>query len=85
MAAKAALTPAGRSASRRDALPELRDDIIASIDTMIEPRSGLDLSYEEGDGFSMFGLAAIKSHHEYTFNHMVTVRSLSDSPSTVRQ
>jgi HD-GYP domain-containing protein (c-di-GMP phosphodiesterase class II) len=33
----------------------------------------VDLSYEEGDGFSMIGLAAIKSHDEYTFNHMVNV------------
>ncbi len=33
----------------------------------------VDLSYEEGEGFSMLGLAAIKSHDEYTFNHMVNV------------
>jgi HD-GYP domain-containing protein (c-di-GMP phosphodiesterase class II) len=33
----------------------------------------VDLSFEEGDGFSLAGLAAIKSHNEYTFNHMVNV------------
>jgi HD-GYP domain-containing protein (c-di-GMP phosphodiesterase class II) len=33
----------------------------------------VDLSYEEGEGFSLSGLAAIKSHNEYTFNHMVNV------------
>jgi HD-GYP domain-containing protein (c-di-GMP phosphodiesterase class II) len=37
----------------------------------------VDLSYEEGDGFSLAGLAAIKSHNEYTFNHMVNVCVLS--------
>lgn len=33
----------------------------------------VDLSYEEGDGFSMIGLASIKDHDDYTFNHMVNV------------
>ncbi len=33
----------------------------------------VDLSYEDGDGFSMVGLAAIKDHDNYTFNHMVNV------------
>jgi len=33
----------------------------------------VDLCFEEGDGFSLAGLAAIKSHSEYTFNHMVNV------------
>ena len=33
----------------------------------------VDLSFEEGDGFSLAGLAAIKSHNEYTFNHVVNV------------
>jgi HD-GYP domain-containing protein (c-di-GMP phosphodiesterase class II) len=33
----------------------------------------VDLSYEEGDGFSLAGLAAIKSHSEYAFNHVVNV------------
>jgi len=33
----------------------------------------VDLSYEEGEGFSLAGLAAVKSHNEYTFNHMVNV------------
>lgn len=33
----------------------------------------VDLSYEEGDGFSLAGLAAIKSHNEYAFNHVVNV------------
>jgi HD-GYP domain-containing protein (c-di-GMP phosphodiesterase class II) len=33
----------------------------------------VDVSYEEGEGFSLAGLAAIKSHNEYTFNHMVNV------------
>ncbi len=37
----------------------------------------VDLSFEEGDGFSLAGLAAIKSHNEYTFNHMVNVCVLS--------
>ena len=33
----------------------------------------VDLSYEEGDGFSLAALAAIKQHHGYTFNHIVNV------------
>lgn len=33
----------------------------------------VDLSYEEGDGFALAGLAAIKSHNEYAFNHVVNV------------
>jgi HD-GYP domain-containing protein (c-di-GMP phosphodiesterase class II) len=33
----------------------------------------VDLSYEEVEGFSLFGLASIKSHDAYTFNHMVNV------------
>jgi HD-GYP domain-containing protein (c-di-GMP phosphodiesterase class II) len=33
----------------------------------------VDLSYEEGEGFSLAGMAAIKSHDNYTFNHMVNV------------
>ncbi len=33
----------------------------------------VDMSYEEGDGFSMIGLASIKDHDDYTFNHMVNV------------
>lgn len=33
----------------------------------------VDLSYEEGDGFSLAGLASIKAHDDYTFNHMVNV------------
>jgi HD-GYP domain-containing protein (c-di-GMP phosphodiesterase class II) len=33
----------------------------------------VDLSYEEGDGFSLAGLASIKDHHDYTFNHMINV------------
>jgi HD-GYP domain-containing protein (c-di-GMP phosphodiesterase class II) len=33
----------------------------------------VDLSYEEGDGFSLAGMASIKSHDDYTFNHMVNV------------
>ncbi len=33
----------------------------------------VDLSYEEGNGFSLAGMAAIKSHDDYTFNHMVNV------------
>lgn len=37
----------------------------------------VDLGYEEGDGFSLAGLAAIKSHNHYTFNHMVNVCVLS--------
>ena len=37
----------------------------------------VDLSYEEGEGFSMLGLAAIKNHNEYTFYHMVNVCILS--------
>ena len=39
----------------------------------------VDLSYEEGDGFSLAGLAAVKSHNEYTFNHMVNVCVLAIS------
>ncbi len=37
----------------------------------------VDLSYEQGDGFSLAGLAAIKGYDEYTFNHMVNVCVLS--------
>ncbi|MCP4200892.1 MAG: HD domain-containing protein [bacterium] len=33
----------------------------------------VDLSGEEAEGFSLFGLAAIKDHDRYTFNHMVNV------------
>jgi HD-GYP domain-containing protein (c-di-GMP phosphodiesterase class II) len=33
----------------------------------------VDLSFEEGDGFSLAGMAAIKGHDNYTFNHMVNV------------
>ncbi|MFQ5526748.1 MAG: HD-GYP domain-containing protein [Thermoanaerobaculia bacterium] len=33
----------------------------------------VDLSGEKGEGFSLFGLAAIKDHDHYTFNHMVNV------------
>lgn len=33
----------------------------------------VDLSCEEADGYSLFGLAAIKGHDRYTFNHMVNV------------
>jgi HD-GYP domain-containing protein (c-di-GMP phosphodiesterase class II) len=33
----------------------------------------VDLSYEEGDGFSVAGMASIKGHDNYTFNHMVNV------------
>lgn len=33
----------------------------------------VDLSYEEAEGFSLFGLASIKNHDAYTFNHMVNV------------
>jgi len=33
----------------------------------------VDLSYEEGNGFSLLGLASIKDHDNYTFNHMVNV------------
>jgi HD-GYP domain-containing protein (c-di-GMP phosphodiesterase class II) len=33
----------------------------------------VDLSYEEGEGFSLAGMAAIKGHDNYTFNHMVNV------------
>jgi HD-GYP domain-containing protein (c-di-GMP phosphodiesterase class II) len=33
----------------------------------------VDLSYEEGNGFSLAGMASIKSHDDYTFNHMVNV------------
>lgn len=33
----------------------------------------VDLSYEEGNGFSLAGMASIKEHDDYTFNHMVNV------------
>jgi len=33
----------------------------------------VDLSFDEGGGFSLAGLAAIKAHHGYTFNHIVNV------------
>lgn len=33
----------------------------------------VDLSYEDGDGFSLLGLSAIKDRDHYTFNHMVNV------------
>ena len=33
----------------------------------------VDLSYEEGEGFSLAGMASIKAHDDYTFNHMVNV------------
>ena len=33
----------------------------------------VDLSYEEGNGFSLAGMASIKEHDNYTFNHMVNV------------
>lgn len=33
----------------------------------------VNLSEEKAEGFSLFGLAAIKSHDHYTFNHMVNV------------
>ena len=33
----------------------------------------VDLSYEEGGGFSLAGMASIKEHDNYTFNHMVNV------------
>ena len=33
----------------------------------------VDLSFEEGDGFSLAGLASIKDYNNYTFNHMVNV------------
>jgi len=33
----------------------------------------VDVSFEEGESFSLAGLAAIKGHHGYTFNHMVNV------------
>lgn len=33
----------------------------------------VDLSYEEGGGFSLAGMASIKQHDDYTFNHMVNV------------
>jgi HD-GYP domain-containing protein (c-di-GMP phosphodiesterase class II) len=33
----------------------------------------VDLSYEEGSGFSLAGMATIKAHDDYTFNHMVNV------------
>ena len=31
------------------------------------------MSYEEGNGFSLAGMASIKEHDNYTFNHMVNV------------
>lgn len=37
----------------------------------------VDLSYEEGNGFSLLGLASIKDHDNYTFNHMVNVGVLA--------
>jgi HD-GYP domain-containing protein (c-di-GMP phosphodiesterase class II) len=33
----------------------------------------VDLSYEEGSRFSLAGMASIKAHDDYTFNHMVNV------------
>ncbi len=33
----------------------------------------VDLSYEEGNGFSLAGMASIKAYDDYTFNHMVNV------------
>jgi HD-GYP domain-containing protein (c-di-GMP phosphodiesterase class II) len=33
----------------------------------------VDLSYQDGNGFSLAGLASIKAHDDYTFNHMVNV------------
>ena len=33
----------------------------------------VDMSYEEGDGFSLAGMASVKGHDDYTFNHMVNV------------
>ena len=33
----------------------------------------VDLSFEEGDGFSLAGMASIKDYNNYTFNHMVNV------------
>lgn len=33
----------------------------------------VDMSYEEGEGFSLAGMASIKGHDDYTFNHMVNV------------
>ena len=33
----------------------------------------VDLSYEAGGGFSLAGMASIKAHDDYTFNHMVNV------------
>ena len=33
----------------------------------------VDASFEDVEGFSLAGLAAIKGHHNYTFNHMVNV------------
>ena len=33
----------------------------------------VDVSFEEDESFSLAGLAAIKGHHGYTFNHMVNV------------
>ncbi len=37
----------------------------------------VDLSFEEGEGFSLAGMASIKDHDNYTFNHMVNVSVLS--------
>jgi HD-GYP domain-containing protein (c-di-GMP phosphodiesterase class II) len=37
----------------------------------------VDLSFEEGDGFSLAGMASIKDHDNYTFNHMVNVSVLT--------
>lgn len=37
----------------------------------------VDLSFEEGDGFSLAGMASIKDHDNYTFNHMVNVSVLA--------
>ena len=39
----------------------------------------VDLSFEEGEGFSLAGMASIKDHDNYTFNHMVNVSVLSIS------
>jgi HD-GYP domain-containing protein (c-di-GMP phosphodiesterase class II) len=33
----------------------------------------VDLSYQDGNGVSLAGLASIKAHDDYTFNHMVNV------------
>ncbi len=37
----------------------------------------VDLSFEEGEGFSLAGMASIKDHDNYTFNHMVNVSVLA--------